>query len=305
MSNNETEVKFRPISAANQRPAFMLKKEKQQNKQATDFPQLKSSTTTCVSLYETNSKNRNIVGIAKERLYEELLQYKNNLNSLTKEIALLKSDNNKKSQELLKKDKLVEEMMGEPDNLFSIKDSKKVKEAYLISSLRTQYKEVKNQLDAKSKEYDELKKHIKNTKFNELTLEIDTLNEEISNLAKICNASSQQNYNFDKLTNEINVLKDLYYNEQIKSENQSQIIFKLENDLRELTNSNLKLKEALDKKNQLYKKLEVQLNNQKKINSSLASNKDDNNLIKNLKANYEKQIETLNKEINFFIAKAE
>ena len=304
--NYQSSETFRPISAANQRPAFILQKsEKNISKGQQDFPKLNPPP--LINYQEAlSSRNLSINGISKERLYEELLQYKNDLNTLRKELALAKSANNKKSQEIGKKDKILEEIVNEVDlNPFQTGKGQKAKDAYLISSLKTQFLDIKNQLQLKNEEYEELKKHIKNTKFKELTLEISILNEEISKLKSFYSISLQQNQANEYLEKELFETKEELKLHKTLSQNQLEIIMKLENDLRNLIDENSKIKEELYNKSQWLKKNEFQLKNQKKINLNLTSNKEESFAIKQIKANYDKKINDLNKEVNLFMSKAE
>jgi predicted RNase H-like nuclease (RuvC/YqgF family) len=88
-------------------------------------------------------------------------------------------------------------------------------------------------------------------------------------------------------------------------ERQSQVLRGLEEDIRSRDDEINKLKEELSSKSSASKRLEKQLKNQKEINTKIVRNKDDNLVINNIKMSYEKQLGNLNKEVNFFMNKAE
>lgn len=250
--------------------------------------------------------NKSITGISKERLYEELLQYKNTLNNLRKELALVKSDNVKKSIEVSKKDKIIEEIVNEVElNPLLVGKPHKAKDAFLISSLKTQFKQLKNELEIKTEEYENLKKHIKNTKFKELTFEINTLNTELNKLKNFYALSLQKNQANEAMSKDYSQLKEENSMQRELLERQSQVLRGLEDDIRGRDDEISKLKEELLSKSSAGKRLEKQLKNQKEINTKIVRNKDDNLIINNIKMAYEKQLANLNKEVNFFMNKSE
>lgn len=279
-----------------------------------DFPSVNPQGYGSINLHQNNmyldlltKTNKSITGISKERLYEELLQYKNSLNALRKEISLLKSDNVKKSQEIAKKDKIIEDIVTEVDMnpLLVASKPNKAKETYLISSLKTQFKELKSTLEEKTQEYENLKKHIKNTKFKELTLEIQMLNEELAKLKSFYAVSLQQNQANEYINQEYSLLKQEFSNQKDLLVNQQEILRSLENDLKGKLDENFKLKEELDAKVSIIKRLDKQLKNQKVITNKVMQNKNENLVVENMKMNYEKQLICLNKEVNNFMSKAE
>lgn len=250
--------------------------------------------------------NKTISGISKERLYEELFQYKNTLNALRKELALVKSDNVKKTQEISKKDKVLEDIVTEVEaNPLLVGKPNKAKEAYLVTSLKSQFKEIKNQLNTKTEEYEQLKKHIKNTRFRELQLEINTLNEELMKMKNFYALSLQQNQVNENIIQELEFLKSENMKQKELVNNQQQIINSLESDLKVGLEENDKIKQELDGKRSALKRLNLQLDNQKEINQRVMKSNEDNMLIKNLKKNHEKQLIDMNKKIDFFMGKAE
>jgi hypothetical protein len=297
--------KFRPISAVNKRPDFMLKKQKSlhMNKQS-DFPNVHYSSNNylqnhnifCDMLKKTN---KSITGISKERLYEELLQYKNSLNTLRKELSLLKGDNLKKDQEIIKKDKILEDIVHEVDsNPLNSGKSHKAKDAYFIASLKTQFKEMKHELEQKTEEYQNLKKNIKNTKFKELQIEVTTLSEELNKLKNFYSISLQQNLTSENIVNDINMLREENLQQAKLIDNKTEIISRLENDCHIRDNDLQKIKEDMDRTITKSKMLSKQLVNQKEINNRVMKNNNDDALISNLKMSYENKLESLNSEFN-------
>lgn len=88
-----------------------------------------------------NSKPKNLIPFKdKEELMEEIHQLKNKINESVKEISSLKSDNNKKDNEITQKDNLLSQFMAEAKNFvplplkFSSPNSKKNKSGKYFSS---------------------------------------------------------------------------------------------------------------------------------------------------------------------------
>lgn len=252
--------------------------------------------------------NQNYSSISKERLYEELLHFKQILNKLKKENLLLKAENNKKDFEITKKDKLIEDIAIENEyndcnavalDLNSpLSKINKAKEQHLLSSMKTQFKLIKEELKNKELEVNNLKKTLKITKVKELQIEVETLSSELSKLKNFYSISLQQNYLSDQNKQEIDVLK-LNLNQQDKIiSKQESIIKELEINFKNTQEENLKLKDCITINKEKIYKLNKEIKYLKEVNFNLNKSKDDNNRLSNIRKSYEEKISELNSEIN-------
>lgn len=228
------------------------------------------------------------------------------MNILRKELSLVKSENVKKNQEIQKKDKVIEQIVQEVDsNPLLQSQSYKAKEAHLISSLQTQFKETKNELELKKEELAALKKHIKNTKFNELSFEVNTLTQELAKLKRFYDISLHQNSQNEDLAKKLGMIEVENIQQKNLINNNSIIISSLEEELKKSQEEIYKLKKELEIKSTVAKNLIKQLGNQKEINDRFMKNRNHENMIAKFKKNYEKQINDMNKEIKNYSSKIE
>lgn len=142
--------------------------------------------------------------IDKEKLYEECIHLKNTVNSLSKELITVKSEVKKQDVELNKKNKVIQDAFADnQSNLFlSQNDGKmmhRLKESNLVSNMKKQFKEMKEELKHKDIEIEHLKRTTKMTKIREIQIETQTYIEEVNKL---------------KMNYEI-VLQDNMYNEYV------------------------------------------------------------------------------------------
>lgn len=247
--------------------------------------------------------NKSISGISKERLYEELLQYKNRLNHLNQELAFVKSDNNKKAIELNKKDKLLEELYSEAEGNPLSSGPSKVKDMHLIVSMKAQFKETKKELKEKTYEIEQLKRHIKYTRFQEMSAEISTLTEEMSKLKSFYSVSLQQNQANESKLKEYNLLKKNVIQQADIISQQQELIKKSELELKDRDLELRNLRQMVFEFESNQKRIKREMSNLKEINNRLLKGRDDNSIIHNLKADYEKKMNQLKKEIGFQVSR--
>lgn len=244
-------------------------------------------------------------GINKERLYEELLQYKNSLNKLREENGLLKGQLNKQKLELSKKDKVLENIITNIEGNNMMNDSSQIKETYLISIMKNEFKELKKKYNEKEEECNNFKKNIKNSKMNEYSIELTSLGNEFKRIKKLYELALQANKENENLSSEFHNIKKERDAQSNLISNYRQIIGQFEDESRMRLDEIDRLNEVKNKQNVKIKSLETQLENQKKINSTLINSNQDNIIIKNLKLENEKKVNMLNKEVSLFVAKAE
>lgn len=184
-------------------------------------------------------------------------------------------------------------------------DSSQIKETYLISVMKNEFKELKKKYLEKEEECNNFKKNIKNSKMNEYTIELASLGEEFKRIKKLYEISLQANKDNENLSIEYLNLKKERDAQLVLISNYREIIGQFENESRMRLDEIDRLNEIKSKQNVKIKSLETQLENQKKINSNLINSNQDNVIIKNLKLENEKRVTMLNKEVSLFVAKAE
>lgn len=145
-----------------------------------------------------------IVGdiLEKEKLLENNIHLKSNLNFLNKELTFAKSEVYKRDMELNKQNKIISDIYidSQKNNINSNADIKllsKVKESNFIANMKRQYKELKKQFHEKELEIENLKKTMKMTRIKEIQSECQTYIEEIKKLRTNLENVIQQNNNHE------------------------------------------------------------------------------------------------------------
>lgn len=219
-----------------------------------------------------------------ENLYARNMQLKNEINKMRKELALVKSDNIKKENEIVKKENLINsalDIKNEEYDIEKIDNIDDCKHSNLISKIKKQYNALKKELDLKNKEIFELKRNIKNSKVNELVIENTTLLSEIKKIKALYEHIQTENENY--------MIRLKNYN-QIQSNVSKQhfIILSLQENLNAITKENDFLKEENAKLQGIISKK----NAMNKIKKVFNNNNDKDKLIEDL----QNQIKTLKNE---------
>ncbi len=242
--------------------------------------------------------------LEKEKLFEERQHLKNTINTLRKEMAELKSDNLKKDNEISKKDKVIEDIVVDSqNNVFGLNSSdsiSKAKEANLLFKIKRQFKEFKKEYRKKCEELENLKKTMKVTKFNELSIEISSLTQEIDKLKKLYLHSLQQNELFENSLKEYQTLQDNFQKQHYLIINLQEGLTKSSEEIREKEEDFKKLKLIIDDKNNFLKKLKKELQISQSALEKMRHEKKENNEVVILRNKYESQIADLTREMNRF-----
>ena len=232
-----------------------------------------------------NSKKEKSTYIDTESLYESNIRLKTEINKLKKELLQTKAENQRKENELIKRDKLLQNafdkgMDVDEENLAkdiliidgnkNIFLEKNIKKNNYISKFRKQYNELKNKYNEKIEEITKIKKSLKTTKLNELILQNKETFKEFNKLKDLYNNLFQENKNnlekinkFSQTENELNEknLIILHLQESLKLssstnikyeneiENLKKNIAKLQYENQRLTNKLKTLYEYFNKKN--------------------------------------------------------
>ena len=235
-----------------------------------------------------------------ENLYARNMQLKNEINKMRKELALVKSDNIKKENEIVKKENLINsalDIKNEEYDIEKIDNIDDCKHSNLISKIKKQYNALKKELDLKNKEIFELKRNIKNSKVNELVIENTTLLSEIKNIKALYEHIQTENENY--------MIRLKNYN-QIQSNVSKQhfIILSLQENLNAITKENDFLKEEnaklqgiISKKNAMNKIKKVFNNNNDK-DKLIEDLQNQIKILKNEKKDLEQQNQFLSNQLS-------
>ena len=227
-----------------------------------------------------NSKNEKYNKyVDNEALYEKNIQLKTEINQIKKDLQQMKAENQRKEKEIIKRDKLLitafdKQIKDETDleSLFIIEDKKNneninleknIKKNNYMTKFRKQYNELKKKYEEKIGEVNALKKNIKISKLNEMTIQYKETLKEMHKLKELyVNLFQENKKNLEKLK-KLNVYESelndknlliLQLQESLKISSASNI--KYENELEELreTINNLQVdnKNLLEKLKKLY-----------------------------------------------------
>ena len=235
-----------------------------------------------------------------ENLYARNMQLKNEINKMRKELALVKSDNIKKENEIVKKENLINSALDIKNGEYDIEKIDNIddcKHSNLISKIKKQYNALKKELDLKNKEIFELKRNIKNSKVNELVIENTTLLSEIKKIKALYEHIQTENENY--------MIRLKNYN-QIQSNVSKQhfIILSLQENLNAITKENDFLKEEnaklqgiISKKNAMNKIKKVFNNNNDK-DKLIEDLQNQIKILKNEKKDLEQQNQFLSNQLS-------
>ena len=304
MTQIKEDKAYRPISAIVKRPESGKHYKNQLSKNKKDFlnfiPSIPLVDNPILPLVRKNSTK-----LEKEQLYEEIMQLKTVINNLKKDLALSKSDNVKKTNEINKKDKVIEDIADNSQSSMFNSGSdmscvSKAKEANLVIKMKKQFKDLKNQHKEKCEELEKLKKTLKFTKINEIAQESKVYFDELNKIKSFYVLSLQQNE-----INENNLSENLQLKDNINK--QQYFILSLQENIQKL-NLELKNKEQdfqnlsnqLNQKISNVTKLKKDIKFQNQINERLTKDKNDNSEIISLKQEYERKLAISQKEMNYY-----
>jgi hypothetical protein len=197
-------------------------------------------------------KSANDIKPEKEKLYDECIKLKSNLNNLNKELAHLKSEVFKKDLEINKKNKMIQDFLFQNEiysnNINNEKIIVKMRENNLVANLKKVHKELKKELTDKENELENIKKKMKNTKINEMQIELKLNQDMINNMSNKMEIFSQK-YNKQE--------KDLITSHEIMKK-QKELIKQLKEQLekKNLNNNNVQNNKDENFKDQYNKELE-------------------------------------------------
>ena len=246
-----------------------------------------------------NSKkdNKNIY-LDSESLYENNILLKREINKLKKEIMQIKAENQRKENEINKRDKLLETAIEGSDEENIIINNillngnntlgKNIKKNNYISKFKKQYSELKNKYNEKIQELNNLKKSIKTSKLNELIIQNKEIIKEFNKLKELyMNLYEENKNNLEKLK----VLTELENN----LNNKNLIILQLQEKLKLSSANNIKSENEIEKLNKTVNNLQYE---NKRLNNKLKTLYEYNNRNMMLKGDNKNYDFILNEELS-------
>ena len=246
-----------------------------------------------------NSKkdNKNIY-LDSESLYENNILLKREINKLKKELMQIKAENQRKENEINKRDKLLETAIEGSDEENIIINNillngnntlgKNIKKNNYISKFKKQYSELKNKYNEKIQELNNLKKSIKTSKLNELIIQNKETIKEFNKLKELyMNLYEENKNNLEKLK----VLTELENN----LNNKNLIILQLQEKLKLSSANNIKSENEIEKLNKTVNNLQYE---NKRLNNKLKTLYEYNNRNMMLKGDNKNYDFILNEELS-------
>ena len=215
-----------------------------------------------------NSKKEKIFYKDTESLYESNIHLKTEINKLKKELMQSKAENQRKENELIKKDKLLQNafdkginidddsirnkiLMNDNINNNNIFLEKDIKKNNFISKFKKQYTELKNKYNEKIEEIDKIKKSLKNTKINELLIQNKETLKEFNKLKDLYNNLFEEN------NNNLEKLNKLSETENELNE-KNLIILQLQESLKLSSSTNIKYENEIENLKKTINKLQYE-----------------------------------------------
>lgn len=142
----------------------------------------------------------------------------------------------------------------------------KIKETYLLNSLKRELKELQNVSKNKTIEIDNMKKTIKTVKINEINQEIFNLNEELIKFKNMYDNSVKENLEKENYIKEYKQLQEIFAAQQNQLFNLSEEVKNKENNAKFISEEITNIKNFLKEKDNYIGKITKKLRIQKQIN---------------------------------------
>ena len=198
------------------------------------------------------------MNIDRERLMEENISLKNQLNKMHSETINHKREINNLENEINQKEKMIEDILNESQNGMSNYHSKP-SEMHLVINIKKQYKELKKDYEKSLQELDNAKRNIKYTKINELNFENQIFQEQIDKLKYLYQHSNLQNKNLQQNINDFTSMKEALSKQDYLILNFQENNQKMGEEINNLNEELEKLKKQKNEKNEFLNKLKQKL----------------------------------------------
>ena len=244
-------------------------------------------------------KSAHPLNLDREKLVQENIKLKTQLNKLETEKMNHKREITNLEMEINKKDKIIETMINDTQSNLNT-ESNKASEMHLVLNVKRQYKELKKVYEKNQQELNATKKNVKYTKINELNTENQIYNEQVNKLKNIYEHSLEQKQSLQKNENEFDKMKQALSQKDYIILSFQENCQKMESQIQTLNSEKEKLKNQNTKKDDMITKLKVKLETQNKENEKLIMK--NNNIKKSeiflsTKNKYEAKMQKLKKDI--------
>ena len=259
------------------------------------------------SMFSNTSRLSNITLPSKyqRQLYEELMSLKKQVNNLNSKIAFAKSMNRKKDVQISLRNKELDTYKSDikmskdilPVNIDKLKDSN------MISSIKKEYYNAKNLLNAKKAEAKSLEQFLKKAKPNKEIQKNEELEKQLIELVESYKEIQQKNAEDSEKIKNLEILGKIFNSNHAKIEEMQNVIYETENKVNGLRVIAKNMNNENSKNNEILKKQYIHKNNASKHIKYLMNVKKSKEEIVKLKAGYEKKIAELEKELNKYKSK--
>ena len=238
------------------------------------------------------------MNIDRERLLEENLNLKNQLNKMQSEHLNRKKEISILENEINEKDKIIENIINDSSIPYS-----KVSEMQLIINLKKKYKELKKDYDKSIQDLEYVKKNIKNTRINDLVSENEVLSGQIDKLKNLYKNSQFKNQNLQGNIQDVNTMKDALSKQDFMIINFQENNQKMIEVIKDLHFEIEKLKRQKDNKVDMINKLKQKLKYHQQINERLVMKRDNiqaTDEYLSLKNKYESKLQKIKKDLAYY-----
>jgi len=246
-------------------------------------------------------KSAHPLNIDREKLMQENINLKNQLNKLKTEKMNTKREINNLENELLQREKIIEKMINESQmnsNTFA-----KASEMSLVINIKRRYKELKKEYEKNIQALEQNRQDLKNIKVNDLIMENKNLYNQIEKFKKLYYQSEEQKKSIQKNVQDVDVMKQALTKQDDMLMTFQENCQKMEIEIFSLNDQIDKLQNQKEKKEDMYNKLKKKLKIQKQLNEKLVLIKDN---IQNteifciMKNEYELKIQNLRKDLAYY-----
>ena len=238
------------------------------------------------------------MNIDRERLLEENLNLKNQLNKMQSEHLNRKKEISILENEINEKDKILENIINDSSIPYS-----KINEMQLVINLKKQYKELKKDYEKTIKDLEYVKKNVKNIKINDLLSENHDLSEQIYKLKNLYKNSQFKNHNLQENVQDVNTMKDALSKQDFMIINFQENNQKMIEAIKDLNFEIEKLKRQKDNKTDMINKLKQKLKYHQQINERLVMKRDNiqaTDEYLSLKNKYEVKLQKIKKDLAYY-----
>ena len=244
-------------------------------------------------------KSAHPLNLDREKLVQENIKLKTQLNKLETEKLNHKREITNLEMEINKKDKIIETMINDTQSNAN-NDNNKASEMHLVLNVKRQYKELKKVYEKNQQELTAAKKNIKFTKINELNTENQIYNEQVNKLKNIYEHSLEQKQSLQKNENEFDIMKQALSQKDYIILGFQENFQKMETQIKTLNSEKEKIKNQNIKKDEMITKLREKLETQNKENEKLIlknNNIKKSEIFLSTKNKYEAKMQKLKKDI--------